>query len=110
MLVTNDHAKTLVCPHLTRMQGTTVPLLRLILRFLRHDTSDPVPPDEPAKCLGDGCMWWRWWRPLPEDNNGHPHGQGDVGYCGVAGAPLPRNVRALDDPLPPQTFGGFGPR
>lgn len=41
-----------------------------------------------AKCLGSGCMMWRWYGDYKPTKAG-PLWQGDSehGYCGLAGAP-----------------------
>lgn len=40
-------------------------------------------PTSQSKCLGSGCVWWRWTAEAPA-----PEVDDAEGFCGVAGAPF----------------------
>ena len=35
-----------------------------------------------TRCIGSGCMAWRWWNRLPS-----MHTNNSTGYCGLSGKP-----------------------
>jgi hypothetical protein len=51
MLVTEQKAKELVCPVMT---------LGVILAMAGKLTLTPISGNEPGRCAGSTCMWWRW--------------------------------------------------
>ena len=77
--MTEDEAKTKWCPH---------------VRFV--DCEDRLYDNRPssmqngAKCLGAGCMAWRWqpnWGESPENPAACTELPPIEGYCGLAGRP-----------------------
>lgn len=81
--MTEDEAKKLWCPHarigVTNSEGGG---------FSVNRAGPSVPLRSLDRCLGFGCMAWRWTDIIEAQGQSIPMPQGNPhGYCGLAGKP-----------------------